>query len=194
MFSSTFPRYATALFRLTAAALLCVLAPWSAAAQQDAGTLRVLVQDSTGVVPGATVVVTNTATNGSTTQLSNEQGYAVFSPIPRGTYTVNVNLTGFNEVRVSNVTIAVSQNRQLPVTMTLANIAETIEVTAQVAVIQTEDASLGQVMRSEVIEQLPLAGRRYTDLALLDARGHREVPPIPTCAVPAGSWSTATRT
>lgn len=167
MFSSPFPRSGAALFRLAAAALLCVLAPWSAAAQQDAGTLRVLVQDSTGVVPGANVVVTNTATNSTTTQIANEQGYAVFSPIPRGTYTVRVTLTGFNDVLVSNVTIAVSQNRQLPVTLTLASIAETIQVTAQAAVIQTEDASLGQVMRSEVIEQLPLAGRRYTDLALL---------------------------
>lgn len=167
MFSSTFPSSAAALFRLTATALFCVLLPWSAAAQQDAGTLRILVQDSTGVVPGANVVVINTATNSTTTQIANGQGYAVFSPIPRGTYTVRVTLTGFSEVLVSNVTIAVSQNRQLPVTLTLASIAETIEVTAQAAVIQTEDASLGQVMRSEVIEQLPLAGRRYTDLALL---------------------------
>ena len=56
--------------------------PGLAAAQQDAGTLRVLVQDSTGVVPGAEVVVTNDATNVATTQVSNAQGYATFSPIP----------------------------------------------------------------------------------------------------------------
>jgi hypothetical protein len=160
-------RRSGALFRATAAVVLSLLVPLAAAAQQDAGTLRVLVQDSTGVVPGAEVVVTNDATNVATTQVSNDQGYATFSPIPRGTYTVAVSLAGFSPVRVSNVTIVVSQNRLLPVTLALANIAETIEVVAQAAVIQTEDATLGQVLKSEVIEQLPLAGRRYTDLALL---------------------------
>jgi hypothetical protein len=160
-------RHRCAPFRLTAAVLLSLVIPWVAAAQQDAGTLRVLVQDSTGVVPGAEVVVTNDATNVATTQVSNAQGYATFSPIPRGTYTVGVTLAGFSPVRVSNVTIVVSQNRLLPVTLALATIAETIEVVAQAAVIQTEDATLGQVLKSDVIEQLPLAGRRYTDLALL---------------------------
>ena len=131
-------RHSRALFRLTAAVLLSLVLPWAAAAQQDAGTLRVLVQDSTGVVPGAEVIATNAATNVAMTQVSNEQGYATFSPIQRGTYTVNVSLTGFSPVRVTNVTIVVSQNRLLPVTLTLANIAETIQVVAQAAVIQTE--------------------------------------------------------
>src|SRR5439155_27256959 len=139
----------------------------SVLAQQDAGTLRLLVQDPTGVVPGASVVVTNAAPNVSITQVSNEQGYANFSPISRGTYAVSLTLQGFRPVRVNNVTIDVSQNRLLPVSLAVASIAESVEVTAQAAVIQTEDAALGQVLKSEVIEQLPLAGRRYTDLALL---------------------------
>ena len=167
MVSSPVSRDSGPLVRLAVAVVIGLMLPWTAAAQQDAGTLRVLVQDDTGVVPGAEVVATNTATNSTSTQVSNEQGYATFSPIPRGTYTVSITLAGFTPVRVSNVTIVVSQNRLLPVTLTVANIAETIEVTAQAAVIQTEDATLGQVLRSEVIEQLPLAGRRYTDLALL---------------------------
>jgi hypothetical protein len=155
------------MFGTIAVVLMTLLSPVLVWAQQDAGTLRVLVQDAGGVVPGASVVVTNTATNVSVTQVSNEQGYAVFSPIPRGTYTVSTTLQGFQPVRVSNVTIEVSQNRLLPITLAVANVNETIEVTAQAAVIQTEDASLGQVLRAEVIETLPLAGRRYTDLALL---------------------------
>ena len=167
MFGCTSQRGLGALRRTIAVVLMTLLAPVVAWAQQDAGTLRVLIQDAGGVVPGASVVVTNTATNVSVTQVSNDQGYAVFSPIPRGTYTVSATLQGFQPVRVSNVTIEVSQSRLLPVTLAVANVNETIEVTAQSAVIQTEDATLGQVLRSEVIETLPLAGRRYTDLALL---------------------------
>src|SRR5262245_58818620 len=117
--------------------LMTVLSPSPAGAQQDAGTLRVLVQEAGGVVPGASVVVTNNGTNVSMTQVSNEQGYAVFSPISRGTYTVSATLQGFQPVRVSNVTIEVSQNRLLPITLVIANVAETIQVTAQAAVIQT---------------------------------------------------------
>ena len=167
MFGCTSQRGLGALRSTIAVVLMTLLAPVVAWAQQDAGTLRVLIQDAGGVVPGASVVVTNTATNVSVTQVSNDQGYAVFSPIPRGTYTVSATLQGFQPVRVSNVTIEVSQSRLLPVTLAVANVNETIEVTAQSAVIQTEDATLGQVLRSEVIETLPLAGRRYTDLALL---------------------------
>ncbi|HYU77795.1 MAG TPA: TonB-dependent receptor [Vicinamibacterales bacterium] len=154
--------------RLSATIVVAVLmSSLPVLAQQDAGTLRVLVQDPGGVVPGANVVVTNVSTNVATSQVSNDQGYAIFSPIPRGTYSVSVTLQGFRAVRISNVTIDVSQNRLLPVTLAVADIQETVEVTAQAAVIQTEDASLGQVLKSQVIEQLPLAGRRYTDLALL---------------------------
>jgi hypothetical protein len=136
--------------------------------QTDAGSLRVLVlDDSAAVVPGATVTITNAATGVATTRVSSEEGYATFSPLPRGTYTVETTLDGFQPVRTTNVTVDINQTRLLRVTMQVARLAEAVEVVAEAAPIQTEQASLGEVLKSEVIQELPLAARRYTDLALL---------------------------
>ena len=159
-----------AIFRvgLFALILMLVILPKPLGAQQDAGSLRVLVEDSTGaVVPAAEVKVTNANTNTSSTKNSTAEGYAVFSPIPRGTYIVEVLMSGFRTVRISDVGIDVNQNRLVRAALELAEVTETIEVQADVASIQTEDASLGQVVRGKVIVELPLATRRYTDLALL---------------------------
>lgn len=136
--------------------------------QQDAGVLRVFAEDQSGsVAQGATVKVTNVDTNASISQLTNSQGYATFSPIARGTYVVQVSLHGFAVVRLSGVSIDVNQNRLETVRLQLAAVAEQVEVTAAAAVIQTEEASLGQVVSGRVISELPLAARRYTDLTLL---------------------------
>lgn len=137
-------------------------------AQSDAGGLRVLVVDGTGaVLPGAEVAVTSVATNVKDTRISNEQGYASFTPIPRGTYVVDVSLPGFQPVRVRDVTVDVQQDRLVRAVLDLSQVNETLEVTAQAAPIQSEEGSLGQTIKGEVAVELPLAARRYSDLALL---------------------------
>jgi hypothetical protein len=137
-------------------------------AQTDTGALRVLVTDATkGVLPGATVDVLNTATNDRRTGVTDGTGYAQFVPIVRGTYTLTVSLSGFQSVEVTNVRVDVSDRRFVPVTLQVAAASETIRVVSQSAVIQTEEGSLGQVIQGPVAVELPLAGRRYTELALL---------------------------
>ena len=159
-----------AIFRIGLFTLILMLVslPQPLGAQQDAGSLRVLVEDASGAtVPAATVMVTNVSTNTSTVRSSSTEGQAVFSPLPRGTYTVEVEMLGFNTVRISDVIIDVNQNRLVRAGLEVAQVTETVEVRAEVAAIQTEDASLGQVVRGRVIVELPLAARRYTDLTLL---------------------------
>jgi hypothetical protein len=159
-----------AIFRIGLFTLILMLVslPQPLGAQQDAGSLRVLVEDASGAtVPAATVMVTNVSTNTSTERSSSTEGQAVFSPLPRGTYTVEVEMLGFNTVRISDVIIDVNQNRLVRAGLEVAQVTETVEVRAEVAAIQTEDASLGQVVRGRVIVELPLAARRYTDLTLL---------------------------
>lgn len=137
-------------------------------AQSDAGGLRVLVADETGaVLPGADVTVTNVGTNVSETKVSNAEGYALFSPILRGTYVVEVALAGFRSVRVLDVSVDVQQDRLVRAVLSLSDLAETVEVAAQTAPIQSEEGSLGQVIKGSVAVELPLAARRYSDLALL---------------------------
>ena len=153
-------------FLLSLAGLALLVVP--AFAQTDAGALRVLVTDATqGVVPGATVDVLNIATNDRRTGVTDGTGYAFFVPVTRGTYTVTVSLPGFRTVEVANVKIDVNERRFLTVGLQVAVTAETVKVVSKAAVIQTEDGSIGQVIQGAVAVELPLAGRRYTELALL---------------------------
>jgi hypothetical protein len=113
------------------------------------------------------VEIVNVATNVTLNGISDDSGYAQVSPVPRGLYTVRVTLAGFQTVEVKSVRIDVNERRFLTVAMAVAATAETIEVVSRSAVIQTEDGSLGQVIKGDVAVELPLAGRRYTELALL---------------------------
>ena len=136
--------------------------------QSDAGGLRVLVVDGSGaVLPGADVTVTSVGTNVKEAKVSNPEGYALFTPIPRGTYVVEVTMTGFQTARVRDVSVDVQQDRLVRAVLEVGAVSETLEVTAQAAPMQTEEGSLGQVIRGTVAVELPLAGRRYTELALL---------------------------
>jgi hypothetical protein len=137
-------------------------------AQSDAGGLRVLVVDRSGsIVPGADVTVTNVATNVKEAKVSNAEGYASFTPIRRGIYLVEVSLSGFQPVRVRDVSVDVQQDRLVRATLEPSQVTETLEVRATTAPVQTEEGSLGQVIKGEVAVELPLAARRYSDLALL---------------------------
>ncbi|GMV21782.1 MAG: hypothetical protein AMXMBFR57_17310 [Acidimicrobiia bacterium] len=156
-------RVVTVLLTMVAA---CVAA--TASAQTDGAALRVRVSDASGgVVPGATVTVLNVGTNDTRSATSDAEGYAQFVPVTRGTYSVTVALSGFSTASVTNVRIDVNERRFLPVTLQVASASETVEVVARRATLQTEDGSVGQVIKGEVAVELPLAARRYTELALL---------------------------
>jgi hypothetical protein len=139
-----------------------------AGAQMDAGSLRVQVIDHTqAVVPGATVTLTNSATGTSQSGVSDDEGYVNFTPLPRGTSEVRTELQGFRTALLKAVRIDVNERRFERVPLEAASVSEAIEVTAQRRTLQTEEGSLGQVIQGQVAVELPLAGRRYTELALL---------------------------
>lgn len=88
-------------------------------------------------------------------------------PIVRGNYLVDITKEGFRTIHLTSVTIDVNQSRMARVQLELSAVASSVEVTAAPDLLQTEDASLGQVVGGQLIRELPLAGRRYTDLTLL---------------------------
>jgi len=137
-------------------------------AQTDSSSLRILVQDpSQAAISAASVKVTNVQTGVTFTRDTSEDGYATFSPISRGIYNVQVSKGGFQTKTVNGVTLQVDERLLLRVDLAVASVAETVEVSAAVASIQTEQASLGQVITGRTAVELPLNGRRYTELALL---------------------------
>jgi len=145
--------------------LTIVSALW---AQTDSASLRVLVEDpSAAAVAGAKVTLVNRGSGARLLVESSADGYALFSPIQRGTYDVEVGRSGFKNVKLSEVRINIDERRLVRVKLEVSTVSETVEVTASVAAIQTEQGSLGQVISGRTAVELPLAGRRYTELALL---------------------------
>jgi hypothetical protein len=150
--------------------LAVLIGPWrqTVAAQSDAGSLRVLVLDaSAAVMPGVTVTLTSAATGAARTATSDSEGYVSFTPLPRGAYNLLTALDGFQKNELLGVTVDVNERKFLRVTMEAARVSEVVQVTATQRTLQTEEGSLGQVIRGKVAVELPLAGRRYTELALL---------------------------
>lgn len=136
--------------------------------QTDAATLRVLVLDPTeAALASARVELREENTNRQMSQTLNSEGYATFSPLLPGAYSLTVTAQGFRQTQVRSIVLNVAERRLLRVSMSLATSAETVEVRADAAALQAEEASLGQVIKGAVAVELPLAGRRYTELAFL---------------------------
>lgn len=144
--------------------LFCAIA----LAQTDSGTIRILATDPTmAPIPDATVKLTNANTGIVTTRDTGTEGYAVFSPITRGSYVAEISKTGFRTARVTDIKLEIDERKLIQVDLAIANVSEVLEVSAASETIQTEQGSIGQVIQGNVAVQLPLAARRYTDLALL---------------------------
>ena len=137
-------------------------------AQTDAGAIRVLVTDPTSLaVHEARVLLTNKATGVRSERVSGADGYAAFLPVRAGLYMVEVSKAGFQQMKVNDISLDVDERKLVRVSLNVTAVSSTIEVSASTAIVQSEDGSLGQVVDGDVATQLPLAGRLYSELALL---------------------------
>ncbi|HZI63380.1 MAG TPA: carboxypeptidase-like regulatory domain-containing protein, partial [Thermoanaerobaculia bacterium] len=154
----------------TLAALAAVLAlalPGALWAQSQAGNLEGRVVDSSGAaLPGATVTATNDATGLTRTETSDANGQFRFASLPVGTYRVAVDLSGFGEVVTEDVQLNVATDRRIEVTLSQAAVEETITVTSEPPLLVTEPA-IGTVVTQNELENLPLNGRQFANLAVL---------------------------
>ena len=135
-------------------------------AQQTTGTLQGRVQDNTGgVLPGVNVEATQANTGYSRTAVTDAQGVYRLTALPVGQYNVSVELSGFRKVDRQGVVINVGQIIDINFSLEVANVAETIQVTGESPLIQSSSSSVGGVVDIGRIEQLPLNGRQFANLA-----------------------------
>jgi hypothetical protein len=153
--------------RLLAMFAVCALIAAPAFAQVDRATVSGTIKDSGGaVLPGATVTVTNEATNVATTQTTTETGsYLVVNLIP-GRYRVDVELAGFKKGSYSLV-LEVGQRARLDAVLEVGALSETVTVRESTPLINSNDASLGAVIPQLQVSNLPLAIRNWDDLLAL---------------------------
>ena len=139
-------------------------------AQIDTGTILGTVKDQSGaVVPDATVTLTHVETAFTLSASTRMDGTYIFTPIRIGTYSVEAEFTGFRKARHSGVTLRQQQQIVVDLTLEPGAITETVEVLGEAPLLQTESASVGEVMGSKAAVNLPLQGRNYNFLAQLTA-------------------------
>jgi Carboxypeptidase regulatory-like domain/TonB dependent receptor len=146
--------------------LSLLLAPMSYA-QSNMATLSGQVVDESGAaLPGVTITATNTATGYNRVIATEMDGRYRFSAISPGTYVVTAELLGFATVKTSNVEVNVASERALNVTLKAAAVSEQITVTAEAPLVATSPA-IGTVVSQRELENLPLNGRQFANLATL---------------------------
>ncbi|HEY2458027.1 MAG TPA: carboxypeptidase regulatory-like domain-containing protein [Candidatus Acidoferrum sp.] len=135
---------------------------------QSTATLQGTVTDPTGAgVPNSRVVVTNQGTGvGSATQTDSVGSY-LFSALSIGMYRLEVSVPGFQTVRISDLKLDVATTVTRDVTLKVGQASETIEVQAQIPLVDTSTTSVGQVINDKTVQDIPLNGRHFTDLSLL---------------------------
>jgi Carboxypeptidase regulatory-like domain/TonB-dependent Receptor Plug Domain len=137
-------------------------------AQVDTATIVGTVRDSSGaVVPGASITATEVNTGIRTEVNSGADGNYVITPLKIGAYSLTVDAQGFQKVVRQNIVLNVQAGVRVDFSLQVGSVSQTVEVSGAPPLVQTTDASLGSVVASQQVEQLPLNGRRYTDLTAL---------------------------
>ena len=137
---------------------------------QTLGEITGQITDASGgIVPGATITVTNTATNAVRTAISTDSGDYAFPSLAPGVYTMRIEKVGFKSSTSRDVQLQVQQTVRLDFSMAVGQVSESIEVSAQATQLQAENATLGTVIENKRIVELPLNGRNYLQLVALSA-------------------------
>src|SRR5918993_4285052 len=145
-----------------------LLTPTSLSAQTGAASLTGIVTDESGAaVPGATVTATNQATNVAYTAVSNQSGNYTITALPVGTYVVKAELSSFKMAATKPIQLEAMQIARVDFRMEIGSLEQTVEVTGASQVLQTESATVGEVISGTTLTALPLNGRNSGQLSLL---------------------------
>ena len=127
-----------------------------------------MVRDASGtLVPGAKIVVRNVATNVESPTVTNDQGYYTIPSLNPGTYEISIQKTGFRTVNQTGVELNVAQVARMDFDLQIGEVRETVTIAAEAPILTTERATIGQVIGSKKILDLPLNGRDFTQLSTL---------------------------
>jgi hypothetical protein len=166
-------QFASSTMRTFALAIaLCGLVASSVFAQASVTRVNGTVKDPQGAaITGATVTLTDNATKSVKTATSNDDGTFAFNDLRAGTYTVEVEATGFKKTTVPDLVVNVDQTSTVNVDMEVGGVGEVVTVTASDAqsVVHTENAELKNTVLERQIQDLPLNGRNPITLAGLQA-------------------------
>jgi len=136
--------------------------------QTTFGSIVGTVSDASGgAVPGAEVTLTRSATSETRTATADSAGGYVFVNLIPGSYRIDVEVKGFKHFTRQPIVVEVNQSTRIDVPLVVGQITQTVEVTAQTPLLQSQTSDLGQVVGSRTVSQLPLNGRNPIALVQL---------------------------
>jgi len=137
-------------------------------AQTTYGSIAGAVTDPSGAsIAGAQVTLTNLGTSENRTQQTGSDGLYQFVNLIPGRYSIDVEKPGFKRYSRPEITVDVNQNARVDASMQVGNVNQTVEVTAETPLIQTETSSLGTVVDTREANELPLNGRNIFNLTTI---------------------------
>src|SRR5437870_452871 len=146
---------------------------WAQATAQISGA----VQDQSGaVLPGVEVTATQTETGVRRTTVTNEPGHYVLPNLPLGAYRLEAALPGFRTFVQSGLVLQVNSNPTINIVLQVGQVSEQVEVQANAGLVETRSLSVGQVMETTRIVELPLNGRNAQELVLLGGAAQQVSP------------------
>ncbi len=137
---------------------------------QSAATANLtgIIADSSGsVIPGAAVEVTNVATGLERNMRSDSLGKYTFTSLPVGEYTLVVSHDGFRKFSQSGIRLNVNVSATVDVQLEVGDVGQSVSVTADASMVNTQSGTLSQVVQQRYIESLPLNGRNAASLILM---------------------------
>jgi hypothetical protein len=145
---------------------------------QTFGEITGRVTDPSGAgVPDSTITLTNTSTNAVRQAQSGSDGIYSFPSLAPGVYNVRTEHAGFKSAMSNNVEVQVQQSVRLDLTLEVGQTSESIEVSAAADLLQSENATVGTVVETKSITELPLNGREYLNLVTLAPNVSNLAPP-----------------
>ena len=149
------------------ACALAVLSLAPAALAQNSGIQGVVTDASGGVIPAASITVANVATGVEYDAQSNETGFYSVPFLSPGTYTVTAQTEAFAPSTRENLKLDVQQIARVDFELSVGTVTEVVEVSAAAALLESEQATMGQVIENKRIVEMPLNKRNYLELAQL---------------------------
>ena len=146
-------------------AMACLLTGSRLFGQAESGTVVGTVTDQSGAaVAGASVTITHATTNFSRTVTTNTSGQYTANLFPTGTLTISVEQPGFTRMVRNGLELSAADTLTVDLKLTLGNVTQTLEVTAEASLVQTQSAAVSTLVSNQQIIETPLNGRSFVQL------------------------------
>ncbi len=170
----------TTSYKMICIVIICALALMIAPAMhgQATGSFSGNVTDKSGsAVPGAAVIATSQTTGLTRDTKTDGAGHYLLPLLPVGIYTMHVDATGFQSAENKDLHLQTDEARELDFSLVPGTVVTTVAVSGEAVAVESANPSLGQVINSQQVSQLPLNGRDFVQLATLTAGATQETNP-----------------